>query len=429
MQNQHGPQRLEIGVLYGLRALMVLFVVNYHIWQQSWLAQHITLFGRTRSFDFFTRSGYLFVDGMILLSGFLLFLPYARQTVEGTPVPGAKRFYLNRLARILPSYAAAVLIAFFAFALPQGAYASAGDMWRDLLSHLTFTFLWSPQTYLYTPLNGALWTIAVEMQLYLIFPLLARAAQKKPALTLSLMAAAGLGYRLAVAQLVPDTAMYLNQMPAFLDVYALGMLGAMVYCRLRAALPAMSRGLRHTLEVLCVALACCCAVMVCVLLKTQSVAGSEGYAALRLSQMRLRLPIALTLLIGMLATAHMPRVLQKLLDNRLMRFLAAISMNLYIWHQILSVQMRKAWFVDADALHASPQQQRAFTLLCLSVSILAAMIATYGLEQPASRRLKHLFERKNRHERSQTGNPQPSTDPLLLQPESGGTGADREFRA
>ena len=33
------PRKLEIGVLYGFRALMVLAVVNYHIWQQSWLSQ------------------------------------------------------------------------------------------------------------------------------------------------------------------------------------------------------------------------------------------------------------------------------------------------------------------------------------------------------------------------------------------------------
>lgn len=81
------PRKLEIGVLYGFRALMVLAVVNYHIWQQSWLSQRVSLLGLSTDFDFFTRSSYLFVDGMILLSGFLLYLPYARQTLEGTPVP------------------------------------------------------------------------------------------------------------------------------------------------------------------------------------------------------------------------------------------------------------------------------------------------------------------------------------------------------
>ncbi|MDY3816358.1 MAG: hypothetical protein SOZ54_05990, partial [Candidatus Limiplasma sp.] len=100
-------KRLEIGVLYGFRALMVLLVANYHIWQQSWLWQSVTLFGQEVGFDYVTRSSYLFVDGMILLSGFLLYLPYARQRQEGTPVPRVRRFYLNRLKRILPSYGAA----------------------------------------------------------------------------------------------------------------------------------------------------------------------------------------------------------------------------------------------------------------------------------------------------------------------------------
>ena len=71
---------------------------------------------------------------------------------------------------------------------------------------------------------------------------------------------------------------------------------------------------------------------------------------------------------AMLCAAHMPRLLQKVLDNRLMRFLSAISMNLYIWHQILSVQMRVAWFPDANTLHITPVQQRAYSLLCFSVS-------------------------------------------------------------
>ena len=114
---QRRPDKLEIGVLYGFRALMVLCVVNYHLWQQSWIPQYFTLLGHHVSMDFWTRSSYVFVDGMILLSGFLLYLPYARQKQEGTPVPTAARFYFNRAARILPSYLFAVLAALLAMAL------------------------------------------------------------------------------------------------------------------------------------------------------------------------------------------------------------------------------------------------------------------------------------------------------------------------
>ena len=119
MNQKTKPDKLEIGVLYGFRALMVLFVMNFHLWQQSWISQSVVLFGKRIGFDFWTRSSYLFVDGMILLSGFLLYLPYARQKQEGTSVPSSKRFYFNRLVRILPSYLFAVLMALFFIAVPQ----------------------------------------------------------------------------------------------------------------------------------------------------------------------------------------------------------------------------------------------------------------------------------------------------------------------
>ena len=215
--------KTEIGVLYGFRALMVLFVCNYHIWQIGWLEQYATLFGQTLDFDFWTRSGYLFVDGMLLLSGFLLYLPYARQTALGTPVPGVKRFYWNRLERIAPSYLFSVAVMLFLFALPSGAYRNVAARNLDVLTHLTFTFTFFRETYLFTPLNGVLWTVAIEMQFYLIFPWLAKAAQKKPVLTLCAMIAAGIAFRLIVSHSVTDLAIWVNQLPAFLDVYALGM--------------------------------------------------------------------------------------------------------------------------------------------------------------------------------------------------------------
>ena len=193
-------EKLEIGVLYGLRALMVLFVMNYHIWQQSWIGQSVRVFGRTVGFDFWTRSSYLFVDGMILLSGFLLYLPHARAALEGTPVPSVRRFYFNRLVRILPSYLFSVLVMLFLVALPQHLYHTQADMTRDVLSHLTFTFLFSPATYVYTPLNVSLWTMAVEMQFYLLFPLLAAAMKKRPAVTAVVMMAAAWIYRAWVAK-------------------------------------------------------------------------------------------------------------------------------------------------------------------------------------------------------------------------------------
>jgi peptidoglycan/LPS O-acetylase OafA/YrhL len=400
------PEKQTIGVLYGLRALMVLFVCNFHIWQQGWLSQSVTLFGTTVGFDFWTRSSYVFVDGMMLLSGFLLYLPYARQTEYATPVAGVKRFYWNRLARIVPSYLAAVLIALFCFALPSGAYRDAAALSKDMLTHLTFTYTFFLETYLYTPLNVVLWTVAIEIQFYLVFPLLARAVRRRPAITLCAMAAAGLLFRLLVAQRVDNLSIWLNQMPAFLDVYALGMLGAMLYVKLQKALDGAPRRGRLRAVYASVSpalfLAACWALVR--ILQQQTDNGLAGYAQLQLSQWELRLPLACAILLIVLSAAFLPRPLQKPLDNRLMRFLAVISYNLYIWHQFLSIQIAKYLF--PSTLHSDAQLQKSFTLLCYAVSILAAMAATYGIEQPAIRlmeRARSHFTKnreKKKHERS-----------------------------
>lgn len=379
------PEKLEIGVLYGFRALMVLFVMNFHLWQQSWIPQSVTLFGRYIGFDFWTRSSYLFVDGMILLSGFLLYLPYARARWEGTAVPSTRRFYFNRIVRILPSYLFAVLGALLWIAIPQNLYHSTGAMVKDVASHLTFTFLFWPETYITTPLNVALWTIAVEMQFYLIFPLVARTMQKRPAITAGAMMLSAWVYRLCVAQFARDTNLLINQLPAFLDVYAIGMLGAMAFCRMRRWMRRTARIERWMIYAASIALSVAAFYVLVAILQTQSTASLNGHEALRLSQMEMRLPLTITLGVMMFSAAYWPNLLQKLLDNRLMRFLSTISMNLYIWHQVLAVQMRLAWFPDINLLHTDSRLQSAYMLLCISVAVLAAMAVTYGLEQPVSK--------------------------------------------
>ena len=138
--------------------MLLVFIVSwYHIWQQSWLTPRIGDY----SLDFLVRAGYLPVDGTILLSGFLLFLPYAQSMLDGTPAPRARDFYRRRFIRIWPSYIFYTLLMLFVTALPQEYYASSGDMWADLAAHFTFTFTFFRATYLNTPLGSASWTICV----------------------------------------------------------------------------------------------------------------------------------------------------------------------------------------------------------------------------------------------------------------------------
>ena len=87
----------HIGVLDGIRAIAIFLVAWYHIWQQSWLqplTEHVNL-------DWLVRNGSILVDMMILLSGFCLFLPYARDMVYGDKTDTVPGFYVKRVARIV----------------------------------------------------------------------------------------------------------------------------------------------------------------------------------------------------------------------------------------------------------------------------------------------------------------------------------------
>ena len=83
--------------LDGLRVLMIFIVSWYHIWQQSWLRPIIGSY----SLDYLVRSGYVWVDGTVLMSCFLLFLPWARAMADGTPVPEMKDFYCRRFHNVV----------------------------------------------------------------------------------------------------------------------------------------------------------------------------------------------------------------------------------------------------------------------------------------------------------------------------------------
>jgi len=314
--------------------------------------------------------------------------------------------------------------------LPNGLYRDAAARNLDVITHLTFTFTFFQETYLFTPLNGVLWTVAIEMQFYLIFPLLVKAMRREPALTLCAMGATGVLFRGLLARTGMDLAIWVNQLPALLDVYALGMLGAIVYIRLEQWLGSLppKDTVRRVIAGISTALFAAGCWMLCSILRLQSDNGLAGQAQIHLWQWLLRLPMALTMLLLMLSAAFLPRILQKLLDNRLMRFLATISFNLYIWHQVLSVQIAHRLF--PATLQSDSQLQVIFTLLCFAVSILVAMAATFGLEQPAARLMERI--RKQYHHNKETKHYEgssgtktlPPTDQLLVRTHEGSAGTD-----
>ena len=93
-----------------------------------------TLFGHYFNLYPLVSRGYMFVYVMFMLSGFVLMLG----SLNGR-YPSVKRFYLGRIARIVPSYLVCLVIFGCFVIIPDDPYPSAGFMLKDVLSHLTFT--------------------------------------------------------------------------------------------------------------------------------------------------------------------------------------------------------------------------------------------------------------------------------------------------
>ena len=376
------PDAKHLDVLDGVRVLCILLVGWFHIWQQSWLSPQFEVLGEFVSLDFLLRSGYIWVDGLLLLSGFLLYLPY---TQAGSRLPAVGAFYKRRLIRIFPSYLLCV-VPMFIISCVRGDYLKTSDAVLDILSHLTFTHNLFYFSYFRSPLNGALWTLAVEMQFYLLFPFLARAFRKLPIVTYFAMAGAAFAFRY-YATMQADTSMYFNQLPAFLDVYANGFVAASVFAALRKRLgnepDAKIRLLFTVLLVLCVS----------VLMRIAQVqAYSPTQELIRQGQMDRRFSLSAALACLMVCAAFSLPAMRFLLGNKAMHFLSLVSFQFYIYHQMLAVKLKEWGFPPSEFsqpwMDGDYRWQLTYTICCFVFALVLAALITFLFERPIARVLR-----------------------------------------
>ncbi len=151
-------------------AIMVVFVYHgviaaYGIDQLDWKGWFRD-FHATRSFLFLLPAtmGWSGVPIFFVVSGFCIHLSHERSRAKGYKVYFARRFF-----RIYPPYLAALLFFAFFFPLSRLGFHSLHDF-ADLGSHLLLIHNFDRG--LCFGINGAFWSIAVEVQLYLLYPLL-----------------------------------------------------------------------------------------------------------------------------------------------------------------------------------------------------------------------------------------------------------------
>jgi peptidoglycan/LPS O-acetylase OafA/YrhL len=192
-----------------------MFVVAHHMWLAVWPA-----FPRDTGPWWLAPLlyGHLAVAVFIVVSGFSLALAPLR---NGGQLPGGVRRFIRRRAwRILPAYWVALVLSTVVAATLLHSVTGAGAITRSLVVH---GVLVQDAVGSQAP-NGAFWSIAIEWQIYFLFPLILWVARRRgvavaAALTVAVVVAAHL-----VARSGPPFDKIDHLTPQFLALFALGVL-------------------------------------------------------------------------------------------------------------------------------------------------------------------------------------------------------------
>jgi peptidoglycan/LPS O-acetylase OafA/YrhL len=201
--------------LDGVRGAAAMFVVAHHMWLAVWPA-----FPRDTGPWWLgpLLYGHLAVAVFIVVSGFSLALAPLR---NGGRLPGGVRRFIRRRAwRILPAYWVALVLSTVVAATLLHSVTGTGTIATTLAVHglLVQDAIGSRAP------NGAFWSIAIEWQIYFLFPLILwvgrrRGVEVAAALTVALVVAAHL-----VARMGPPFDKVDHLTPQFLALFALGVL-------------------------------------------------------------------------------------------------------------------------------------------------------------------------------------------------------------
>jgi len=227
-------------LLDGMRAVAALFVVLTHGYSFSGV--------EGLPATAWLRHGRFAVDVFIVLSGFCLTLGAAREVARGRPF--AFLPYLRRRAlRILPPYYAAVGLTLVLIACVPDLATPSGRRWDIalpatspgvLLSHLLLVHNLDPAWVF--KINGALWSVATEWQIYFLFPVLLRVWHHAGmAAMVSLACAGGAALHCAFGRsLDPAAPWYIGLFAMGMAAAALGLSEAEEHRRVREGVPWMA---------------------------------------------------------------------------------------------------------------------------------------------------------------------------------------------
>ena len=317
--------------LDGLRGLAAcaVFVVHYHQ-----IVDFDLQFGLFDSYHFFPN-GKHGVALFFILSGLLLSLPFWQSLASRTPWPIMKTYMVRRLARIFPAYYLALTM----LILMSGLWLVPGG-WTDIVLH--YSFLFNFTEFSIFSINPPFWTLAVEMQFYLILPLIfciMRRLSPWQACTVLLLIGLltyGLHYwvvssvtrivpwpgNVALTWIRPYGAVVTHSLLAHLPLFIFGVVAGWLFIYLNQQYARHADFQRRCSEFSF----WCCLVLLFLLLS------SELGEKIQVSYGRYGLPLIPLLLAVLVVSTPFTLFANKILDSTLLRRLGLISYGIYIYH-------------------------------------------------------------------------------------------------
>jgi peptidoglycan/LPS O-acetylase OafA/YrhL len=373
----------RIATIDGLRGIAIVLVVWFHVWQISWqgavIPFHLPLVPITEiSFQPLAETGFLGVALFFFISGFVLMLPYAQAHLAGTAPPTLHHFFGRRFLKIVPSYVLVIVVMFVATAQNYTGFADGA---RDIVFHLLFIHNWFGVTY--ASIDGVLWSLGVEIQFYVIFPLLVMAFVRRPLTATFVLFAIANGWRIW-CMLSPNHYYYeerLAQLPGYIDFFAAGMFGAFAYVAIALQRPELAAR-RWVFSALSVA-----GFVALMLLANDCYVHRTDHEWPQNWVVQWRSAVAIACLAAALGSLFAVRRFQLVLANRVLLFMAAISYNLYLWHQPIAHELLKLSFLPFTTLeqHNDQHAELLYPFVVLTIAIGVSALITYAFEQPILR--------------------------------------------
>ncbi|MFL5826598.1 MAG: acyltransferase family protein [Thermoleophilaceae bacterium] len=311
----------RVAALDGLRGVAALSVLVYHVWLYTTVDS-----GHPRTWhDHVLRQGYLGLVLFFVLSGYLLYSPWLRASLERHRAPALGRYVRSRFARIAPGYYVAVAGASVLMLTANHAPGTKLIDFSQLPLFLVFAQNWSPHTLL--RLDPPMWTLAIEASFYVALPLIgftairfARTRRHQLALIAGLIAVGVVTRGVTAGHAARDPLLW--SLPAYIDYFACGMLAAAGVHRRTIGSPASWAliGLGAALVA----------------------ANATWHAALKDTvtlQAFQDLPAALGFA-ALISVAAASRERRRFLASRPLEGLGRISYGLYLWHLPVIVWMR-----------------------------------------------------------------------------------------